>query len=76
MGRVEILPEIGFPPRYHQFTRGVCNNIGDILVKLRWSGVKVRFLTPFGRESAIYNQAPTAEPFGVAFVCFVKLYKT
>jgi len=50
MGRVESLPESGFPkacPRYHQLIRGVCNNIGDILVKVRESGAKVRFWTPF-----------------------------
>jgi len=43
------LPESGFPkaPLWcQQLTRGVCNNIADILVEVRGSGVKVRFLTP------------------------------
>ena len=46
----DSLPETQFkkaPPGYHQLNRGVCNNIGDILVKVRGSGVKVRFWTPF-----------------------------
>ena len=33
-----------------QFTRGFLNNIPDILVKFRGSGVKVRFEPSFGRE--------------------------
>jgi hypothetical protein len=40
------LPESGFPkapPRYHQLIRGVCNNFGDMLVKVRGSRVKVWF---------------------------------
>ena len=50
VGRMEIPARNGFPkapPWYHQLTRCVCNNIGDILVKVRGSGVKVRFWTPF-----------------------------
>jgi len=47
------LPERGFlkaPLSCQQLPRGVCNNIADILVKVRGSGVKVRFWTPpFGR---------------------------
>ena len=48
------LPKNGFtkaPPRYLKLTRGVSNIIGDILVKVRGPGVKVRFWTPFGRET-------------------------
>jgi len=43
------LPESGFPkaPLWcQQLTRGDCNNIADILVKVRGFGVKVRFWTP------------------------------
>jgi len=52
------LSERGFskaPLLCHQLTRGVCNNIGDVLVKVRGSGVKVRFWTPFlaGKSSIL-----------------------
>jgi len=50
VGRVEFLPEFGFPkaPLWcQQLTRGVCNNIGDILVKVWGYEVKIRFWTLF-----------------------------
>ena len=50
VGRVEIPARKWFlkaPPRYHQLTRGVYSNIGDIQVKVRGSGAKVRFWTLF-----------------------------
>jgi hypothetical protein len=57
--------------------RGVLNNIPNILVKVRVSGVKFWFgppLTPLlAGKSAIYNQASTTELFGVAMVCWAQL---
>ena len=52
MGRWISLPESGFPktPLWcQQLTRGVCSNIGDISVKVRGSGVGVRFDPGFGK---------------------------
>ena len=42
-----------------QLTRGVCNNIADILVKVRGSGVKVRFWAPLlaGKSSILCEEA-------------------
>jgi hypothetical protein len=50
VGRVEIpakkwISKSSFP--VPEKTRGVLNNIPDNLVKVRGSGVKVRFWTPF-----------------------------
>jgi len=46
------------PPRHHQLTRGV--NIGEILVKVRGSGVKVWFSIPFwqGKERFTIREQP------------------
>jgi hypothetical protein len=48
-----------------QLTRGVCKNIGDILVKVRGSGVKVRFWTPFwqgiSKSFSLFLPAPLGE---------------
>ena len=65
MGRVEIPARkwIKKAPLWcQQLTRGVCNNIADILVKVWGSGVKVRFLDPpFGRELAKLWKKCTAQ---------------
>ena len=53
MGRVDISARkwIKKAPPWCQQLRGVSNNIGGILVKVRGSGVKVRLWTLFGRET-------------------------
>jgi len=71
------LSESGFPkaPLWcQQLTRGVCNNIGDILVP-NIEGPRVWGKGPvldplLAGKSATYNQASTTEPFGVAIVCW------
>ena len=67
------LPESGFPkaPLWcQQLTRGVCNHIGGILVKVRGSGGEGPVLDPLlAGKSAIYNQASTTESFGSRLFC-------
>jgi hypothetical protein len=70
VGRVEIPVRkwISKAPLWcHQLTRGVRNNIVDILVKVRGSGVKVRFWTPFWEKCDFFKSTAT-ESFGVAIV--------
>ena len=75
MGRVDISARkwIKKAPPWCQQLRGVSNNIGGILVKVRGSGVKVRFWTPFwqGKVRFTFRQQPL-NCLGVLF--FAELY--
>ena len=72
VGSVEIPVRSGFPKALlwcHQLTRGVCNNIVDILVKVWGFGVKIWFWTTLlAGKSANFFKSTTTDPFGVAIV--------
>jgi len=69
------LPKKGFPKAplsCQQLTRGVCNNVGDVEVKVRGSGVKVQFLTPLlAGKSSILCEEHRVHGLGIRLVQLV-----